>query len=402
VSSSLVSRNEDIGRLVDKGYAIAFDPNHYLVVRDIPYLDAQLQLKIGAIVSTFDDQGNDKIGLHNHEVFFAGSAPYGLDGKPIPNLGGGPTRLALSDTSKDVVVERSFSNKPMDRDGVPGAFKDFFEKIDSYVNIIAGPAMEKYKVKPYTFKQVDTGPSDSPFKVRDTLTSRAEIGDLAAGFKNDVIAIIGLGGTGAYVLDFIVKTPVREIRGFDMDPFHVHNAFRSAGRLELDEFGKTKAEVYRSRYDNFRTGLHLESKFIDVSCTDDLKDVTFAFVCVDKGASRAAIFDLLISLRIPYIDVGMGLDRKRGPLDGMLRTTHFLPERARELVDRGLAPLTDDPDNMYVRNVQISELNALNAAVAVLRFKQLRGFYFDDEQFDHLVFRIGDLKIHGNAENRDN
>jgi hypothetical protein len=38
------------------------------------------------------------------------------------------------------------------------------------------------------------------FKFQDTLTSRAEIGDLSALFKDDVVALIGLGGTGAYVL----------------------------------------------------------------------------------------------------------------------------------------------------------------------------------------------------------
>ena len=50
------------------------------------------------------------------------------------------------------------------------------------------------------------------FKFHDTLTSRAEITDLSAKFDDDVVAVIGLGGTGAYVLDFLVKTAVREIR----------------------------------------------------------------------------------------------------------------------------------------------------------------------------------------------
>jgi tRNA A37 threonylcarbamoyladenosine dehydratase len=48
---------------------------------------------------------------------------------------------------------------------------------------------------------------DSVFKLHDTLTSRAEIGDLAAVFKDEVVAIIGLGGTGSYLLDFMAKTP---------------------------------------------------------------------------------------------------------------------------------------------------------------------------------------------------
>jgi len=46
---------------------------------------------------------------------------------------------------------------------------------------------------------------------------------------------------GGYLLDFLVKMPVREIRGFDFDFFHVHNAFRSPGRLAEDDLGKPKA-----------------------------------------------------------------------------------------------------------------------------------------------------------------
>ena len=153
-----------------------------------------------------------------------------------------------------------------------------------------------------------------------------------------MIAVIGLGGTGAYILDFIVKTPVREIRTFDLDPFCVHNAFRSPGRLEETELGQSKAEVYLNRYENFRTGLSATPMFIDASCDDDLEGVTLAFVCVDKGSPRAGIFDLLISKGIPFIDVGMGLDRKRGPLNGMVRATYYSAEHAQEVRDKGLGP----------------------------------------------------------------
>jgi hypothetical protein len=247
---------------------------------------------------------------------------------------------------------------------------------------------------------VDSVKSDSPFKLRDTLTSRAEIGDLAGRFKDDVVAIIGLGGTGAYVADLIVKTPVREIRGFDKDLYFVHNAFRSPGKLAVSEIGKSKAEIYHERYDNFRTGLILKQKFIDATCEDDFTGVTFAFVCIDKGSSRAGIFDLLLKLGIPFIDVGMGLSRNNGPLDGMLRVTYYSHERGRELRERGLAPLTDDADDIYRTNIQISELNALNACLAVIRFKQLRGFYFDELSHHHLLFGVGDLKIASDGENK--
>jgi hypothetical protein len=393
VFQKLVSRNEDLRRLVEKGYAVAFDSG-YLIIRDIPYLDADRNLQIGGIVAKLEFIDQERVTQTDHQIFFAGSIPHGSDGKPIPNLGGGPTELALSEASKDVVVQRSFSNKPK----ATGRFKDFFEKIESYVTIISGPAITLHGVNPYTFRAVEGVISDSVFKFHDTLTSRAEIIDLSAKFKDDVVAVIGLGGSGAYVLDFLVKTPVRQIRVFDPDPFHVHNAFRSPGRLESTELGKGKAEIYLSRYENFRTGLSVERKLINASSTSELKGVTFAFVCVDKGTSRAAIFDLLMANRIPFIDVGMGLKRKDGKLNGMLRTTYFPAEYAATVRDKRLAALADSPEDLYRANIQISELNALNASLAVIKFKQLRGFYFQDADTYNLLFEIADLKTVGESE----
>ena len=389
----LVNHNDDLRRLVERGYAVAFDSNH-LVVRDIPYLDSEGGLQIGAIVAKLEFIDREHVTQTDHQVFFAGSVPYGLDREPIPNLGGGTTRLTQGEASRDVVVERSFSNKPR----LTGKFEDFFHKIESYVAIISGPAIESHGVNPHTYRLVEDVPADSVFKFHDTLTSRAEIADLAANFKDDVVAIIGLGGTGAYVLDFIVKTPVREIRAFDLDPFRVHNAFRSPGRLDPSELGKPKAEVYGPRYKNFRKGLSVTPTFIDASCHDDLDGVTFAFVCVDKGSSRKGIFDLLISKGIPFIDVGMGLNRKRGPINGMLRTTYYSAEHGKEVREKELAPLADGPEDIYRTNIQISELNALNACLAVIRFKQLRGFYFEEIPYYNLLLELGDLRTVGEFE----
>ncbi|MGA3314833.1 MAG: ThiF family adenylyltransferase [Candidatus Korobacteraceae bacterium] len=388
----LVNHNDDLRWLVDKGYAVAIDSG-YLLIRDIPYLDDRKQLQWAAFVAKLEFVDRLTVKQDDHQIWFSGSVPHGLDGKPIPNLAGGPTTLALGEASGDIVVQRRFSNKPK----ATGKFSDFFEKIESYLTIISGPAMELYDANPYTFRGDEKMP-DSVFKFHDTLTSRAEITDLAARFANDVVAVIGLGGTGAYVVDFLVKTPVREIRAFDFDFFHVHNAFRSPGRLEESELGKPKADVYGERYDNFRHGLKVERRLIDLSSGVDLDGVTFTFVCVDKGSARSEIFDLLISKGIPFIDVGMGLDRKRGPINGMIRATYYSNENAQRVRDKGLAEMSDQPDDIYRTNIQISEINALNACLAVIRFKQLRGFYFEEAPYYHMLLEIGDLKIVGELE----
>ena len=395
----LVSHNDDLARLVSVGYAVAFDTNH-LVVRDIPYLDAAGDLNLGALVAKLVFIDQDRVQQDDHQVFFAGSQPHHLDGTPITGLGGGPAMIALSEASSDVVVERSFSNKrKVGNDLV--AYSDFFDKIDSYVAIISGPATERYGTSPYTHRYVDTETADTIFKFRDTLTSRAEITELAARFENDVVAVIGLGGTGSYVLDFLVKTRVREIRGFDGDDFQVHNAFRAPGRTIDEEFGRPKAEVMQTRYENFRHGLSLRQSFIDATSVREMEDVTFAFVCVDKGSSRSGIFDLLIDRGIPFIDVGMGLKKKDSGLSGALRATHYSVADARVVRNLELAEMSDGPEDLYRANVQIAELNALNAALAVVKYKQLRGFYRQDGLGYHHIFDINELKTYDRGSDED-
>lgn len=386
----LANHNEDLKLLLEKGYAITED-NGYLVVRDIPYLDNNGNCKIGAIVTLISDIDGKKVKPHDHQIFFVGSHPCELDGTAIRGLGGGPTTLTLA-SSPDIVVERSFSNKLMTESGTLRDYRDFFEKIEHYVAIIAGPAKEKCGVEPYTFRLIEEVPTKSVFKFRDTLTSRAQMVDLSAKFADDIVAVIGLGGTGSYVLDFLVKTPVKEIRGFDMDEFHVHTAYRSPGKLADTELGKNKAEVYRSRYENFREGLRLERRYIDAQSSESIEGVTFAFVCVDKGKSRAGIFDLLMSNSIPFVDVGMGLSRRQGPIDGTLRATYYSVEDAQRLRELALAELVDDPADEYRIHIQIAELNALNAALAVIKFKQIRGFYFDKDALNSLVMQVGNIK----------
>ncbi|QQS40356.1 MAG: ThiF family adenylyltransferase [Acidobacteriota bacterium] len=383
----LVSHNPDIGKLLEKGYAIAFDSN-YLIIRDIPYLNENGDLELGAIVSKYVSVDGRRIAQEDHQVLFAGSIPHDLSGKPIPNLGGGPHSLSLSSACNDVVVERSFSNKPT----VGGKFPDFFEKIESYVTIIAGPAISRHGANPLTYRAVEEIPH-SVFKFHDTLTSRAEITELAERLKDEVVAIIGLGGTGAYLLDFLVRTPVKEIRAFDFDLYHVHNAFRSPGRVTASEFDKKKSNVYARRYKNFRERLFFYDKSVDTTCAEDLDEVTFAFVCVDKGSSRNGIFDLLIPKGISFIDVGMGLNKKSGPIEGLVRTTYYSAEDSQATRNMGLAPTSDEADDIYNTNIQISELNALNAALAVIKFKQLKGFYLEEDPGIQTIFETAETAI---------
>jgi hypothetical protein len=57
-----------------------------------------------------------------------------------------------------------------------------------------------------------------------------------------------------------------------------------------------------------------------------------------------------------------------------------------------LAELVDDPADEYRIHIQTAELNALNAALAVIKFKQIRGFYFDEHMLNSLAMQVGNIK----------
>ncbi len=156
----------------------------------------------------------------------------------------------------------------------------------------------------------------------------------------------------------------------------------------MDMFGHPKTEVYRRKYEAFRHRLTLKNKRIGAGDEPLFEDTTFAFVCIDDGEARAAICKILTSLGISFIDVGMGVEKEAGALDGLIRTTLFSPETASAAIER--VPLDRRQENGAYRTfVQVAELNALNAALAVIRYKQLRGFYTDDIKYYNSIVSIG-------------
>ena len=62
-------------------------------------------------------------------------------------------------------------------------------------------------------------------------------------------------------------------------------------------------------------------------------------------------------------------------------------------------PFADgEENNEYSRNIQIAELNALNAAMAVVRWKKLFGFYVDLENEHHSTYTTdGNMMLSSDA-----
>lgn len=391
MSRKLVNLNPDLKRLADEGYAIRC-LSGYLVVSHIPYLNSQRQVSFGTLVSAMTLMNETTITPpQDHQLFWCGDQPCNLDGSPITQLGGGPV---VADLGDGLTSNFHWSNKP------PEGFVDFFAKIESYATIVSGPAMETDpSVTPKCFIEMKSGDPESPFHFPDTMSSRASIFDLNRPFENHVVSIIGLGGTGNYALDFIAKMPVAEIRLFDDDKFFVHNAFRRAGSTIDTDFERLKVEMLAEDYGTFHKNIKAFPKRVTSDDFAELIGSTFVFVCVDRGSSRMAITRALMDLQIPFVDVGMGLSRTKSGLAGLVRTTLVAGGEWNDLIDKGYLPIEDAEDDVYSTNIQIGELNALNAALAVMKYRRMFGFFADEGSGTHSLLEIRSDSIF--TRNRD-
>ena len=114
----------------------------------------------------------------------------------------------------------------------------------------------------------------------------------------------------------------------------------------------------------------------------------FVFVCLDKGEPKKLIVAKLEEFNIPFTDVGMGVQLDEdNTLGGIVRVTSSTTAKRDHF--RGRVSFDDTPsDDDYNRNIQIADLNAFNAALAVIKWKKHFGFYRDLKAEHHSQFSI--------------
>ena len=129
------------------------------------------------------------------------------------------------------------------------------------------------------------------FKYPDANSNRAGISDLNMKFEGQKIAIIGIGGTGSYILDLIAKTNVAEIHIYDGDVFQLHNAFRAPGACAADTFPKDDSRLYKvdyftEIYSRLRYGIVPHVLFVTEENIVDFSEYDFVFISVDSNKAR--------------------------------------------------------------------------------------------------------------------
>lgn len=367
----LINRSPDLKSLMDDGYEIDIMSGH-LVIFNVPYVNGQKQVKRGVLVSTLDLAGDITTTPSTHVAMFAGEHPCDREGRELKKIKHQSKQQEIGDS---LVIDHSFSSKP------PGGYKDYHHKITTYVAIISSHAAAiDPSATAQTRRVIEPDDPDSVFKYIDTSSSRAGITAVTSKSELDNVAILGLGGTGAYILDLIAKVPVRKIHLFDGDDFLQHNAFRSPGAPSVEELKAIpkKVHYHAGRYRPMRRGIVAHDFYIDASNVDVLEGMDFVFLCVDRGDVKRPIIEKLEELGIPFVDVGMGIELVDGQLLGIVRVTTSTAEKREHVRDKKRIGLSGgDVDGVYSQNIQIAELNALNAALAVIKWKKLFGFYRD-------------------------
>lgn len=351
----------------------------FILLYEVPYLSAPGLVSRSVLAAPLTLAGEATTTPQGHQVRFVGEFPLDEHGAPHPGVG---IQAEKCQVGRGLVASFHLSCK------LPEAYKDYHEMLTTYVGVLAAPArLIDPNANARVFRPSTDDDEDSPFHYTDNASARAGIGALINQLRNEKVAIVGMGGTGTYILDLVAKTPVAEIRLFDDDLFLQHNAFRAPGAPSLEELREAPLKVrhFAAIYSRMNRRIISHEVALSVGNVHLLDDITFAFLSMDPGESKRAVVSHLEAQGASFIDVGMGLDLVDERLGGILRITTSTPQK-RSHVHDGRISFAEPRPELYESNIQIADLNMLNAALAVHKWKKLRGFYDDAEHEHHSTF----------------
>lgn len=376
----LINHSPDLKKLWDEGYDLQIQ-DCYLLMSHVPYVISTKQVAYGTLVSDLSLAGDRTVKPGNHVAHFTGDPPCDKDGRVLSAIVNATNRQQLSPT---IVINCTFSSKPR-----PEGYVDYYEKMTTYAAILSTQAQS---VDPHatarTFQVTESEELESPFRYIDTNSARAAINMVSKKLEGHTVAIIGLGGTGSYLLDMIAKTPVKEIHLFDGDFFLQHNAFRAPGAASVETLRQRhkKVDYLTGIYANMHKGIVPHPYYIDASRHQELATVDYVFMCME-GDAKKALAEYLEREGLSFIDVGMGVHEIDGSLIGITRVTSSTKLK-RDHFGKRVSAATGG-NNDYSTNIQIADLNALNATLAVIKWKKLCGFYRDDEHENTTTYTVG-------------
>jgi hypothetical protein len=258
--------------------------------------------------------------------------------------------------------------------------------------------------------------------------------------RNAKVGIIGLGGAGSLINEWLARLGVGEIIAVDPEKIEPTNLSRVVGATSWDahEFLSTHRWTWLNKIGRFFTArkvriakrvarqanrhVHFRPLATDITVIDTamaLKDADFIFLCADSAQARLVFNALVHQYLIPGVQVGakVPVDRKTGTVGdvfvaarpvlpfsggGCLDCNALIPaaklqEEAMSPAERRRKGYVDDPD---VRAPSVITLNALSCAQAANDFLLgFLGLFYDDRDERYLLefsrqrrWRPGDRK----------
>lgn len=384
MSAALISLDPHLRRLADEGFEVEV-ANTHLIVRSVPHVTTDGTLARGILTCALSIDaatGLTSTPQADHTMFFAGT-PCHRNGTLMSNIVASSSKERFG----EIVVDHLLSSKPE----ITHRYENIYDKVVAYERLIGSAARSLDRsANARTYARGMATADDSPFAIPDSASARYRISNANRKLMGRV-AIIGLGGTGSYLLDLLAKTWVTEIHLYDSDQLLNHNLFRSPGSPEptlLKEF-PLKVEYYAQTYARIHAGITAHPVRVTRENVNQLASFDFVFVCVDHGSSRRAIAEGLLRLGIPFVDTGIGVGIEDDCLDGCARATFIRPKTAWADVEM-LLPFGDDADDdeLYRTDIQIAAVNAMNAIMAVMRWKRWANYLRDERNELNSVYMI--------------
>lgn len=382
-----ISRSPDLSRLRAEGYNVSVEGG-YVIMRDVPYVTPSKQVARCSLA----DIHNDASGRPNdHTMWMSGESPSDANGQRLLRYlagDGAPQNHRITD---DLFAQWYFSVKLIDENKNHIPDQDYYSKFTRYVERLGAAVKalggtESAKTFPVV---VPDDEEQSVFNYHDTASIRAHIQPITKKLEGLRIAIVGVGGTGSYILDLVAKTPVAEIHLYDPDAFLQHNAFRAPGVASVDDLKAkpSKVDYFAQVYGKLRTGVVPHSDGLTSGNVNELKSMSFVFLAVDPGEHKKLAITAMTEAGVPFVDCGMGLYVVDESIAGQLRLTTVTSAK-HDHVDRHIKLNQTEVPNEYAHNIQVAELNALNASLAVVRWKKHFGFYNDLECEHQSIYAV--------------
>ena len=381
MQASPTAPDPHIQRLVDEHYEVTIYGG-FLIVDRIPYVTSARDIAWGALICPYRNVNGVPQLDNDHQCWFTGSMPHRANGT---SLEGSMVSEKRPQTIAGRPVQMRFSNKP---DPIGDFFDNHYNKVMHYVRKLSrhakdiDPAVSANSVGSYRRREVP-----SVFHYANDAIAQGGLDAIADKLRLRRVCIVGVGETGSYLLDALAKEEIERIDLYDHDVIEPKNAFRMPGAMRQEDAGTGHYKVrwLASCYAAMRTGVTGYPQRIDADNVAELAGADFVFIAVDHGPSRGVIARFLVEQRIPFIDVGIGVDKRAdvAALIARARVTLVTPDTA-HLVDE--LPTADDSEDAVYNNIQVLEINAINAMLAVIRFKQYLGFYTADEHPDVIKY----------------